>query len=184
MARKGLHIFAEHAYLEVIGKNGTSLIGEPGYCVVTDLDNWGMPFIRYRNEDIVSLTQERCGCTRSYPMLAAVYGRENDFIIDKEYYAYPNINFMRILRAIAENGRIKQVQLIQSSPGQMKVLAVPGFAPEPLSREEIVRILQAEFQGKIEIDFEFVNAISPEASGKTRFIKSSIPYHEVFRMAK
>jgi len=54
LARQGLHVLADHVYLEILRHEAPARFGEPGYVVVTDLDNWTMPFIRYRNEDIAS----------------------------------------------------------------------------------------------------------------------------------
>ena len=50
---EGLHLDIEHLYIEFLRPDGTAAApGEEGAIVITDLLNRGMPFIRYRIEDI------------------------------------------------------------------------------------------------------------------------------------
>ncbi|NGO12441.1 phenylacetate--CoA ligase [Streptomyces sp. HC44] len=51
--------------------------GEVGELVATDLDNRAAPLIRYRSEDLVRLSGERCGCGRTHARMW-VAGRRGD----------------------------------------------------------------------------------------------------------
>ncbi len=57
--------------------------GEVGEVVVTDLHNFGMPFIRYANGDLAEASPVgRCRCGRALPRIAAVQGRVTDALVD------------------------------------------------------------------------------------------------------
>src|SRR6185312_16950814 len=57
--------------------------GETGEIVVTDLHNFGQPFIRYANGDIATVGPERrCACGRALPRIEAVQGRMSEMLRD------------------------------------------------------------------------------------------------------
>ena len=51
----GMHINAENLYLEVLKDGRPAPPGQIGEIVITNLENFGMPFIRYRIEDLGAL---------------------------------------------------------------------------------------------------------------------------------
>ena len=78
----GLHINTDVLYLEVVNDHGTVLpAGQSGRIVVTDLVNYGFPLIRYEIGDRGSLAANECSCGRPFPLLAALDGRSDDFIV-------------------------------------------------------------------------------------------------------
>ncbi len=49
----GLHLTAENQLIEILDDQGRAVAaGQEGNVVVTDLTNYGMPFIRYANGDL------------------------------------------------------------------------------------------------------------------------------------
>ncbi|MFZ1946081.1 MAG: hypothetical protein WAW06_00875 [bacterium] len=79
-ARNGLHLASERLLVETvpIGKSpGGDDLAE---LVITDLDNLGMPFIRYGIEDAGSITWERCECGLTLPRLESALGRTFDVV--------------------------------------------------------------------------------------------------------
>lgn len=177
--RRGLHVLSDHIYLE-IERNGQPVVpGEPGYMIITDLDNLAMPYIRYQNADIGSWSEEAaCPCGRTLPMLQTVYGRHTDFVVDEVGLIYPGINLMRPLRHVADHFR--QFQLLQKERGKLEVLAVPGNV---MAEDDVLRVIEAmraEFHGHMGVLLKLVEEIPSEPSGKTRFVKSNVPFSEVF----
>jgi phenylacetate-CoA ligase len=66
----GLHVCAETIFLEVIADGQPARPGQLGKIVITDLMNYGMPFIRYRIEDIGRPSENRtCSCGRGLPLI-------------------------------------------------------------------------------------------------------------------
>lgn len=177
LERTGLHVLTDHVYLELIENGKPVQPGKPGQVVVTDLDRRAMPFIRYQNEDIASWARSQaCPCGRKLPLLDKVYGRGTDFIHDKNGAMYPGLNLIGSLRPVAEGGHVRQYQLLQAVPGQVRLLVVPG----PHWQEGDVTVLREnlgkEFHQAMEIDIQLVARIPAEPSGKTSFVKSQVPY--------
>ena len=77
----GLHLTAEHLLVEVLDENGNPTpAGEEGDVVITDLFNYGMPFIRYQTGDRAVAGFEKCACGRGLPLLKKVVGRRLDIL--------------------------------------------------------------------------------------------------------
>lgn len=55
--------------------------GEDGEVVVTHLDNWAMPFIRYRTGDVAQFDNTSCGWGRHLSIMKKIQGRTTDFVV-------------------------------------------------------------------------------------------------------
>ena len=80
-ARTGLHIFEDHYYPEIVDPaTGRQLPpGEEGELVLTTLDKWAMPLLRYRTHDITSLSYEKCRCGRTIVRMSPIRRRSRVF---------------------------------------------------------------------------------------------------------
>jgi len=77
----GLHLTAENLLIEVTDDDGRPTPdGQEGNVLVTDLTNYGMPFIRYMNGDRAIAGFRNCDCGRGLPMLTKVAGRQADML--------------------------------------------------------------------------------------------------------
>jgi phenylacetate-CoA ligase len=77
--RDGYHLWEDTVFAECLDPGTLREIpeGEVGELVATDLDNPAAPLIRYRSEDLVRLSRERCGCGRTHARMW-VAGRRGD----------------------------------------------------------------------------------------------------------
>lgn len=67
----GLHVVMENQYVEIVDK----------CIIVTNLNNYGMPFIRYKIGDLADgIVEGACGCGRHSMRLTRLRGRESDNI--------------------------------------------------------------------------------------------------------
>ena len=180
--RQGLHVILDHVYLEIIAEDRSVKPGEPGYIAVTDLDNLAMPFIRYRNDDIATWSRkEACACGRNLPLLETILGRETDFLFDSEGAMYSGSDIIEVLQPVSAGGLIHQFQFLQEERGSLCVRVVIGPAFHASVEGSLRQILNSYFCGKMEVSIDWVENITPEPSGKTRFIKSMIPYNAVWQ---
>lgn len=70
-AHNGLHIVFENQYVELDGQD----------ILVTNLNNYVMPFIRYKVGDLASaIDHTPCSCGRHSPRIVSLMGRDNDNI--------------------------------------------------------------------------------------------------------
>ncbi len=104
------HVAEEHVIVEVLNESGVAVLEEPGDIVVTDLDNYAMPFIRYMIGDRGILSDEPCSCGRSHLRLKAIIGREQDYLVDAMGSRIPVVFFGGRFRDFKNIGRVQIVQ--------------------------------------------------------------------------
>ena len=90
--RDGLHWAEDHIHVEVLDpKTGESVPeGERGELVLTTLKKAARPMIRFRTNDIVSITTEPCRCGRTSLRLKGIHGRLDDMLIIKGVNLFPS----------------------------------------------------------------------------------------------
>jgi phenylacetate-CoA ligase len=165
----GMHINAENLYLEVLDDGRPAPPGQIGEIVITNLDNFGMPFIRYRIEDLGALMQERCGCGRGLPLVDGVEGRVYDVISCPNGSVQTGTFFCKLTRSVPG---ITEFQVIQESSNKIrfKLVTDENFHPTSLNS---LRATIKKFCGEtMESDFDLVATIEPLKSGKRRYIVS------------
>ena len=87
----GMHIWADLAYIEILDKDGNPCAeGEKGEIVVTMLQKEAFPLIRYKMNDISSLTWEKCACGRTHPRLSRISGRTDDMLVVRGVNVFPS----------------------------------------------------------------------------------------------
>ncbi len=90
--KDGLHIFSDVFYPEIINPQTGEEVseGEDGELVITTLTKQGIPLIRYRTRDIVSITYEKCRCGRTSPRISKIKGRTDDMIVVRGINVFPS----------------------------------------------------------------------------------------------
>ena len=66
--RDGLHVHAENLVVETRDRHTDT----PSEILVTDLHNYGMPFVRYETGDLGRVVHTACQCGRGLPRLEAI----------------------------------------------------------------------------------------------------------------
>jgi len=90
--KDGLHIFSDVFFPEIIDpETGEEVApGEDGELVITTLTKQGIPLIRYRTRDIVSISCEKCRCGRTSPRISKIKGRTDDMIVVRGINVFPS----------------------------------------------------------------------------------------------
>lgn len=90
--KNGLHVYSDVFYPEIIDpETGAEMPeGEQGELVFTTLTKLGMPLIRYRTRDIVTIDYTPCKCGRTSPRISKVKGRTDDMIIVRGINIFPS----------------------------------------------------------------------------------------------
>ncbi len=90
--KKGLHIASDVFYPEVVDPKTLEPLGpgEPGELVITPITKTGMPLIRYRTRDIVSIDYAPCACGRTSPRISRILGRTDDMLIVRGINVFPS----------------------------------------------------------------------------------------------
>jgi phenylacetate-CoA ligase len=156
---EGLHVTEERVIIETTPTNEL---------IITDLDNFSMPFIRYYNEDQAILVSDRCSCGRQTQMIKQVMGRTCDYVIGVNdqflHWAY----FWHLIfdSEIASKRNLRKFQIIQKSKGSILIRIIA----ERLSDEEVLFITQdiQNRTGISRIEFKYEDEIENTKTGKYR----------------
>jgi phenylacetate-CoA ligase len=79
-SRRGLHVEDDAIILELLEDGSPVEPGREGTAVVTCLDQFAMPLIRYEQGDICRERLESCGCGWQTPVLDPPTGRQSDML--------------------------------------------------------------------------------------------------------
>lgn len=155
-AHDGLHLVVENQYVELLD----------GQILVTNLNNFAMPFLRYRIGDVAtSILDESCRCGRSSPRLMGLRGRESEMIhlpngkvVHGEYFTHLFYGLLDVSEFSVE---------YHPKQGEVVVLC-----------SDLTPTRQALLRARIKEDFDFSNiAFAPTAAaakspqGKYRFVR-------------
>ena len=165
---EGLHLNIEHLYIEFLREDGTAAApGEEGAIVITDLLNRGMPFIRYRIEDMGVPAQRPCSCGRGLPLMARVTGRVADYLKRRDGSMVAGVSLVeRTLTAIEG---IEQLQVVQPAIDQIVLNVVRAADFSPATEQALLAEFRTVFGPGIDIRPSYVERIPQERSGKYRF---------------
>lgn len=165
---QGMHINSAHIILECIDDNGQQVAdGNPGKLVVTDLNNYGMPLIRYRIEDVGVLSKRHCLCGRQLPILEKLEGRVADFLKKKNGGQVAGVSLVE--RTLTNIPGLQQMQLVQESLDTLIVNRVRGTEYNEHTDIALEAELHNVFGNEVSIDIRDVEKIPQEKSGKYRF---------------
>jgi phenylacetate-CoA ligase len=170
-ARAGLHIACERMLLEIVPSDAAADGQDAGEILVTDLDSFGMPFIRYAIEDVGSITWEKCSCGLRLPRLVETIGRTFDVV------RAPNGNvlggtFWTIL--LKQKKGIERFQVIQEEPDKVTIAITPTAEFSDETRRYIVEKIHEACGSEMRVRFELKPDLESTPAGKHRFVISRL----------
>ncbi len=168
----GLHVNAENIYLEILKGDRPAADGEIGEIVLTDLENRGMPLIRYQIADSAEWVDntKTCDCGRTLPRIRITGGRVNEFLVTADGRLVAG-TALTIFLSTAIPG-VAQMQLYQKEVGEVTVRLV---ADESGIDEQTVLNKVRSFLGEsMQVSVSYQEYIPREASGKYRFSISEV----------
>ena len=172
----GLHITMEHVYLEIHDENGNDTAGE-GKLIVTDLDNYAMPFIRYENGDMAKFSDISCSCGVKHPLMESISGRIADCIVLKNGTKVFGQYFTMLLLDNLDPetyAKVNKFQAFQEKAGQIEFRLESKSDINQSILSKLTDILSGDFSPAKVIVME---KIPLEKSGKFRFLKSTVNNH-------
>lgn len=167
-----MHINMENVFVEIVDGEGKALNDDKdGEIVVTDLNNFLMPLIRYRLGDYGSISSKQCSCGKTLKVLKDIKGRAYDFIENEKGEKFHGEFFLYIVEELKSSGVIIDgIQFVFSS-GKMEIKIVSDQIGFDKSKEYIYIRLLERFSTTVPITFSKVEVIQREPSGKLRVIK-------------
>jgi phenylacetate-CoA ligase len=155
----GLHVNAENLLVETAHSNG------PSEVLITDLHNFGMPFLRYEIGDVAELDSACCPCGLGLPLLRGIEGRILDMLRTADGRVVPGEFFPHVMKDILE---VREFQVEQLSLDRIVVSAVLSSPLSDNSRALLEGEVRKTFGGATRVDLNRVDTIPKLASGKRR----------------
>jgi phenylacetate-CoA ligase len=169
--RHGLHVNSDHLVVELRLLDGAAHDCTTGEVIITDLFNYGMPFVRYANGDMATASTQRCACGRGLPLLERVDGRVLDAIRTPAGHVLPGEFFPHMLKDVPG---LQRFQLVQRRLDRLDLSIVRGAGFDDASLAYIQREVDKVLGDSVQLHCHFVDDIPLTRSGKRRVTVSEL----------
>ena len=169
--RSGLHINAENVLVEIVKDGRQVPPGEMGEIVITRLENYAMPFVRYRTGDLAVMSDSLCACGRSLPLLQKLEGRVQDSIATSDGRTISGLFFAHMFKDCPD---VRVFQIHQLSTDRLLVVVVLAREADFISRSRIERLVHRHLGSSMTIEFEVREQIPLTPGGKRRIVVSHL----------
>ena len=165
-----LHV-CETRYLETIAHDQVVQPGEMGEVVVTSLHQYGMPFIRYKLNDLAIIEPDLCSCGRGLPRLREIIGRSQDTLVTSDgHYIYGGYFIFIFMK----QPNIARYQVYQPDRNHLEIRLLCKDTPTTEWLAQIHQEVQSRFGKEMIISVHVVDDIPLTPAGKHRFIISDV----------
>ncbi len=164
-AHDGHHVVSESLIVEILKDGRPAKPGEVGEVIITDLNNYCMPFLRYRIGDLAeAMADTLCACGRGAPKIGAVEGRVQSIVIGSDGQYLPGSFFSHYLKEF--DYAIRRFQVIQEERGRIRFRIVKGgrYSEELLA--EVLTTFKDHLGSDMQIDVEHVDDVEMVRTGK------------------
>jgi phenylacetate-CoA ligase len=167
------HVQDESYIVEILIDGRRALPGEVGEIVITDLNNFSTPMIRYRIGDLaMAVTQNSCPCGRAHSQIGKIYGRTQALIYCSNGVWLPGAFFLHFFKEYDFAIKHFQVHQEDESGFFLKLVVEVNFNHQ--LGEEIVAKLQQFAGSDTKIVIELVESIPLLITGKRTPVVSKL----------
>ncbi len=165
-AHAGHHVVGEGFIVEILKDGRPAKPGEIGEVVITDLNNYCLPFIRYRIGDLAEAVDEGepCPCGRGLPRIGKIEGRVQSIIIGADGQYVPGTFFAHVFKDY--DHAIRQFQIVQEQRGSVVLKVVKGTRYSDATLGEVTALLHKFLGAEMKIDVQFADNIDMVRTGK------------------
>jgi len=167
---RGMHMAIDCYHTEFLDRQDRPVgPGELGEIVVTDMENYLMPLIRYRVGDVGHYYEEPCTCGRQMPLMGDIDGRTRDcFGTASGALVAPS----RVAEILQDEPGIALFQAVQEEGRAVAVDVVySGNAPAGDINVRVTQRLETLLGAGIPVRLKPVRSIALEENGKCCFVK-------------
>jgi phenylacetate-CoA ligase len=168
------HVMDESYVVELLTDGRPTEPGEIGEVVVTDLNNFSVPLIRYRIGDLAVAVEdsERCACGRHLSRVGRIEGRTQAIVHCADGTWLPGTFFAHFFKE--HEYAIRLFQVHQETPGEFVLKIVKNRQFTDAALREILDELGHYTGTKTRIDVEFVDEIPLIRTGKRSPVLSTV----------
>lgn len=162
----GYHIAMEYGIVEIIKDDGTpAQPGEEGRIVATGLHNMAFPLLRYDTMDYARLSDRKCPCGRTLPLVESLTGRVDDRLLTAEGRWVSGLSFAFLF---AEG--IQRAQLVQNERLALDVYLVPARDYSDATDRFLTTELKKKLGQQVEIRIHLAEEVPYRSCGKFKFV--------------
>ncbi|MCX6251119.1 MAG: hypothetical protein NTX61_10250 [Bacteroidetes bacterium] len=171
---EGYHINIDFLALQILGTNNDSRDYGKGNLILTNLNSYAVPFIRYQSDDIVELTPDLCSCGRPLPLIKSIMGRRDDFVVLTNGSKISPAGLLVVMHDFSNN--VKEFQITQEKIDELHVrIVLMDITHQTRTEDEIKSGLETHLNDiDMKITVTTVPVIEKTRSGKHKSILSRI----------
>jgi len=177
-----LHVAEENVIVEILDESGQpAKPGEVGELVVTILEAFATPLIRYRIGDLALVPADaedrpdgRCSCGRASRQLMDVRGRVTDQIVRRENGEVRRMHALSLIYVLREAEGLQQFRIVQKALSRLEVEVVADARFTPAVEDGVLQGLQRRMGDDVSIEITRQERIAPAASGKHACVVSNV----------
>ena len=170
---QGYHLSMDNLVVEFLDRNDDPVApGEEGRVVVTNLNSYAMPFIRYDLEDYAVPSGEACPCGRGGLLIHEIRGRSNDYVMRPDGTTISPTVLWFLFREIPA---ISEFQVVQEGMDRIRVSIVPlPGADGARIATAVTDALRGFLGSSATIDVDILGRIERSGRGKFRYVISTV----------
>lgn len=163
------HVQSENVFLEVVDDGGRPCKpGEIGRVLITSLNNFATPLIRYELGDYAEVG-EACSCGRGLPVLKRILGRYRNLLTLPD-----GSRRWTLIGYPTDIAPIEEMQLIQTGLKEVQVRLVMPRTLDDSEANALTTYIHGNAGYPFELRFEYVDSIRSSVNGKVEQVISLI----------
>ena len=157
------HVQSESVLVEVIDERGQPVApGGMGRLVVTDLQNFGTPLVRYEIGDYAEAGGP-CRCGRGLPVLSRIAGRVRNLLVTADGKRYwPLLGSRKFI----EVAPVLQHQVVQKQVDRLEVRLVTAQPIDASQEARLREMILAAMPAGMQLEFVYLESIPRGRGGK------------------
>lgn len=163
--RGRLHVDEDFAMTEFLPSEQLGVYRVVG----TNFTNPATPLLRYEMQDHVTLSGEDCSCGRAGRVVAAVDGRDDDYVLRPD-----GTRLGRLDAPFKDMLCVREAQIVQREPGAVVVRVARGAGYTQHHETQLRRNFADRLGPAMRIEFEYVDAVQRSRTGKARLVISEL----------
>ncbi len=175
-SHSGHLVMAESYVVEIIKDGRQALPGEIGEVVITDLNNYNVPVIRYRIGDLAQAVDDTqpTSSGRQFPRIGRIEGRSQAIVVCSNGAWVPGSYFLHYFKDY--DHIVKQFQVVQNVRDAITIKVVPGPHYSEAAMAEVTAALKPFIGEDMGVTVEVVDEIPLVRTGKRTSVVSTLNF--------
>lgn len=163
------HVQSENVILEIVDDHGRPCpVGVPGRVLITSLNNFATPLIRYELGDYAEFGPP-CVCGRGLPVIKRIHGRKRNRLIvpdgESRHSLFPYLGEHGQIARVT-GVKLKQIQFIQHTINKVELKLVIERELTQEEQSRVTQLIQGHLGYPFEIFYTFLEDIPRGPNGK------------------